>query len=254
MKVAIISKNDELSGNCKDYIISSNLFEFVDIDCKTSDLDFIISIGGDGTTLKCVPFATKFGVPIVSLNTGNVGFLSAYAKEEIQKLLLDLKNGSYLLEDRELLELEISNKRIYALNEVVVERNHSSCQIAVFDFCISGEEAISYSGDGILVSTPTGSTGYSHSAGGAILYPSVKALVATAICPRKTNANSIVYPIDKEAQITVQRAELPCGVFVDGVKCGELQPGEHITINASITKLKIIKTKQFFTLLNQKIN
>ena len=76
------------------------------------------------------------GDEVSIINTMLSNFQKKIEDEEIQKLLLDLKNGSYLLEDRELLELEISNKRIYALNEVVVERNHSSCQIAVFDFCI----------------------------------------------------------------------------------------------------------------------
>ena len=254
MKLAIITKNDETSKNCAEYIISTGLFDIVNLNSALNNVDFIISIGGDGTILKCVPYAMKFNAPILSLNTGNVGFLSAYSKNQITQLMDDLKNNSFIVQDRTILEVKLKNKKLYALNEIVVERSHQNCQIALFDFSIDGEEDISYSSDGCLIATPTGSTGYSYSAGGAILHPDCNVLIATAICPRGTKANSIVYPNNKPAKITVKKSAMPCNAYIDGIKCAEMMEGDFLTVKSSRKKLKIVKTKDFFALLNQKIN
>ena len=204
--------------------------------------------------MQCVPYALFHDAPIVSINTGNIGFLSAYSKEEMSSLVLDMFNGKFTVQERAVMNVAINGVEYYALNEVLVERNHCECQIASFNFTIDGEKSINYCADGCLIATPTGSTAYSHSAGGSIIHPNSEVFIATAICPRNKKFNSIVFPMSLEAKITVSASQSKCGVFIDGVKRGELAQDEEIIVNSSPKKLKIIKTQDFFTLLNKKIN
>ena len=263
MKIGVIYKGDQISGECAEHIkellerdvakASLNI-EFVDVENSSSKVDLIIAVGGDGTTLKCVPHALQFDVPIVSINTGNVGFLSAYSKNQIASLVTDICRNDFLIQERAVLEVLVNGSKYYALNEILVERSHCECQIASFDFTIEGEDAINYCADGCLIATPTGSTAYSHSAGGSIIHPDSMVLIASAICPRNSKFNSIVFPMNKEAKITVCESKNPCRVFIDGVKCDELTKNGSVTVNSSLKKIKIIKTQSFFSLLNQKLN
>lgn len=254
MKIAIIYKDNQTSRDCAEYIKSSSGFDCVDLALAPEEIDLIVAIGGDGTTLKSVPYALRYNTPIVSVNTGNVGFLSAYSKDEIDQFILDLKSNKLEYQDRIVLEVSFNGNNHYALNEVLIERDHSSCQIATFSFAINAEESMVYSADGYLVATPTGSTAYSYSAGSSIIHPDSEVCIATAVCPRNRGANSIVFPSNKKVKITVKSSQFPCGVFIDGIKCGELIVNEAVTIKALLKKIKIVKTQNFLALLNKKIN
>ncbi|MBC7426489.1 MAG: NAD kinase [Bacteroidia bacterium] len=170
---------------------------------STSDLTggsfvALISIGGDGTILDTVTIAGHTGVPILGINTGRLGFLSSIGFMDYKKAVNDLKKGAYLLDKRSLLQLESSSELFsfnYALNDFVIHKKESSSMITVHTF-LNGEHLNSYWADGLIISTPTGSTGYSLSCGGPILFPKSSSFSITPIAPHNLNVRPVVIPDD----------------------------------------------------------
>jgi NAD+ kinase len=173
---------------------NTNLFnnhkEFV-----AGNFDFLISIGGDGTILSSLEIMLEHQVPVIGINTGRLGFLAGVQAQNAVQLLSDLEKGHYTLDKRTLLELA-SNKSLfggvkYALNDFVLHKKDSSSMITIHTY-INGEFLNSYWSDGLIISTPTGSTGYNLSCGGPILYPSSQSLVITPIAPHNLNVRPII--------------------------------------------------------------
>ncbi|WP_414000107.1 NAD kinase [Flavobacterium sp. W1B] len=174
--------------------------------------DMLISIGGDGTILRAATLVRDSGVPILGINAGRLGFLATVQKENIAKFMQLAIDKNYTLSKRTLLTLTCSpeNESIqelnFAMNEVTVSRKNTTSMITIETY-LNGEYLNSYWADGLIISTPTGSTGYSLSCGGPILTPDVKSLVITPIAPHNLNARPLVIPDETEIRLKITGRE-----------------------------------------------
>ncbi len=211
MKIAVFNnKKNELSKKCLAKVrkeLSSREIICYDYNGESfeQDTDIIIVIGGDGSILKIADQSAYSGIPILGVNTGRVGFLTETENlDEIGKVIELLYKGEYNIDVRSMLEVDNGENSFYALNEVAISRA-DNLNIVSITLRTNQELLEKYTGDGVLVSTPTGSTAYSLSAGGPVLSPQVKAILVTPICPHTLHSRSIVVPddavIDVEAKL-----------------------------------------------------
>ncbi len=161
-----------------------------------NEIDYLICIGGDGTILDAVEVVSNTGVPIIGINSGRLGFLASVSNTGFINAFNELKRGSFQLDKRALLHLE-SNLPLfdfnYALNDLVLHKKETSSMITIHAF-LNGEPLNSYWADGLIISTPTGSTGYSLSCGGPILMPHSSNIVITPIAPHNLNVRPVIIP------------------------------------------------------------
>lgn len=182
--------------------------------------DMLISIGGDGTILRAATLVRDSGVPILGINAGRLGFLATVQKENIAEFMQFIIDKKYTTSKRTLLSLSCSpdNTEIqdinFAMNEICVSRKDSTSMITIETY-LNDEYLNSYWADGLIISTPTGSTGYSMSCGGPILTPDVKSFVITPIAPHNLNARPLVVPDETEIRLKVSGREAHYLVSMD---------------------------------------
>lgn len=173
----------------------------------TKIMDVLISIGGDGTLLDTLSIVRESGVPVLGINTGRLGFLASTAKNDISEALDELVNGTYTLDKRTVLQLEsdknLFNGAPYALNDFVLHKKDTSSMITVHAY-LNGEFLNSYWSDGLIVATPTGSSGYSLSCGGPIIFPRSSSFVITPIAPHNLNVRPIIVSNDNVISFEVE--------------------------------------------------
>lgn len=177
-----------------------------------ASFDMLISIGGDGTILRAATLVRNSGVPILGINAGRLGFLATVQKENIEEFMQFIIEKKFTISERSLLSLSCSPENDafqdinFAMNEISVSRKDTTSMITI-DTYLNGEFLNSYWADGLIVSTPTGSTGYSLSCGGPILTPNVKSLVITPIAPHNLNARPLVVQDETEIRLRVTGRE-----------------------------------------------
>ena len=175
------------------------------VDLKDKKVDILFSIGGDGTLLKAITFIKKTNVPIMGINTGRLGFISSIPPDQIDEAINDLINNNYKINKRSLLELHTDNNlfqnKNFALNEVAIVKKDTSSMIKI-DAYVNDEFLNTYWADGLVVATPTGSTGYSLSCGGPIIIPGTNNFVITPIAQHNLNVRPIV--IDNNSVIKLK--------------------------------------------------
>ncbi|MEO6834129.1 MAG: NAD(+)/NADH kinase, partial [Chitinophagaceae bacterium] len=163
------------------------------------NIDMLISLGGDGTMLDTISFIGASNIPLIGINLGRLGFLAAIPVEEMEQAILSLVRGSYTIEQRVMLHLDASvplfGDAPYALNEFTLHRKDSSSMIKIHTY-LNGEFLNTYWADGLIVATPTGSTGYSLSCGGPVVFPQAASFVITPVAPHNLNTRSIVVSDD----------------------------------------------------------
>jgi len=160
--------------------------------------DVLICVGGDGTILDTLGIVRDTGVPILALNTGRLGFLADVQLENLHTALDDIEKGNYTIEQRSLLQLDSSHELFdynFALNDFVIHKKETSSMIVIHAY-LNGEFLNSYWSDGLIISTPTGSTGYSLSCGGPIIFPKSDSFVITPIAPHNLNVRPVVVSDD----------------------------------------------------------
>lgn len=169
--------------------------------------DMLFSLGGDGTMLDTVSFVGNSNIPLIGINLGRLGFLAAIPEEELEGAMLSLIRGSYTLEKRSLIHLDSSvplfDGASYALNEFTLHRKDSSSMIKIHTY-LNGEFLNTYWADGLIVATPTGSTGYSLSCGGPVVFPQASSFVITPVAPHNLNTRSIIVPDDNVISFEVE--------------------------------------------------
>lgn len=169
--------------------------------------DMLFSLGGDGTLLDTVCFVGSSNIPLIGINLGRLGFLAAIPEEEVEAAILSLVRGSYTLEKRTLLHLDSSiplfDGAPFALNEFTLHRKDSSSMIKIHTY-LNGEFLNTYWADGLIVATPTGSTGYSLSCNGPVVFPQTSSFVITPVAPHNLNTRSIVVPDDNVISFEVE--------------------------------------------------
>ena len=178
----------------------------------TSDFDLLISIGGDGTILRAITYVEDLGIPIVGINTGRLGFLATIQFNEIRAAFKTILSKNYKISERSLLcietlpENDLIKQTNYALNEIAVSRKNTTSMITV-ETKLNNEYLTSYWSDGLIISTPTGSTGYSLSCGGPVITPDTNSLVLTPIAPHNLSARPLVIPDSTEIELRVSGRE-----------------------------------------------
>lgn len=223
-------------------------------------VDAAVVLGGDGTILGVAPQAAVFGVPIVGINLGNLGFLSQAEKGDYS-IFEHLFNDDYsvtscMMLDAVIVKQGVEEERFLALNEIVAAAGGASKMINV-TAAVNGTNIGSYSADGLIVATAVGSTAYSLSAGGAVLHPDLDAMIITPICPHTLKARSMVVPGNDEIWISPAkpyRSEMT--VLVDGETRGILENDEFIKITKSKYRTRLIKPtgRNFFDVLREKLS
>ena len=209
--------------------------------------DFTIVIGGDGTLLKAARFYSDYKVPVLGINIGRLGFLSQGAINEISAIIEAIEKNEYYTEER----LMLSSMDKLALNDFVIKGCDSS-RTSKFYLEINGETVCDYIADGLIISTPTGSTAYGLSAGGPVVYPTMNAIIIVPICPHTLNARPLVVPATEE--IKVKTADNLLSISVDGFETMECV--EKITIKSAPQKaiLAFLEKSRFYNVLRNKLH
>ncbi len=211
-KVEMIIEHEFLKILHEKKIIQKEYKTFTSHKELDSSFDMLISIGGDGTILRAAALVRNSGVPILGINAGRLGFLATVQKENISEFMQFIIEKKYTISKRTLLSLSCTptNEAIeeinFAMNEVSVSRKDTTSMITIETY-LNNEYLNSYWADGLIISTPTGSTGYSMSCGGPILTPNVSSFVVTPIAPHNLNARPLVIPDDTEIRLKVSGRE-----------------------------------------------
>ena len=207
--------------------------------------DLLIAIGGDGTLLSSARRFGYKGLPILGVNLGNLGFLTDIAPEDLTSSLIEVINGSYIEDERFFLESSINTKKtkFISLNEVVIHSGKLA-QMFEYELCLDGRFVYRQKADGIIISTPTGSTAYSLSGNGPIIHPDVKAINLMPMFPHSLNARPLL--VDENVKIEIKvisKNNNKTKLSMDSHNSISLKNGDSVTINKSNPKLKLIHPK-----------
>lgn len=220
-------------------------FKLFDIDNLENYGDFTFVIGGDGTLLKTAKYYSD--IPVLGINLGRLGFLSQVGINEINQAVEKIFAGKFSTEER--LMLESDNK--FALNDFVIKGCMPS-RTSKFFLEINGKFVCDYIADGLIISTPTGSTAYGLSAGGPVLYPTLDALVIVPICPHTLNVRPLVVPVGET--ITVKTSDKLLSVAVDGYETTECVKQISIKTSKQKSKLVFLNDDGFYSVLRNKLH
>ena len=215
----------------KEYSTFSNFKDLND------SFDIFFSLGGDGTTLRAITYVRDLNIPILGINTGRLGFLANVKKDEISEAIDILVEGKYTIQQRTLLSIESDppikefQELSFALNEITIARKNTTSMIGVETF-LDGEYLTNYWSDGLIIATPTGSTGYSLSCNGPVVSPNSENFVITPIAPHNLSARPMVIPDHTTIDLNVNSRELDYHVSLDS----------RITSVPRKTKIRIIKS------------
>ncbi len=219
--------------------------------------DFVISMGGDGTLLRAASHVGGKGIPLLGVNMGRLGFLADVSPGEIETAISSLYEGSYSIEEHAAIMAEADGKPLqgpcHALNDIAVLKRDNASMITIHAK-VNGEYLVTYQADGLIVSTPTGSTAYSLSNGGPIIVPRTGTVCLTPVAPHSLNIRPVVLPDDMEIELSVESRSHNFLIAVDGQseKCGE---GTRLVIRKAPYMVKIVKRngRSYFSTLREKM-
>lgn len=240
-------------------IFKSTKAKFENFDKAMSLCDCAIAIGGDGTTLNIAKKSAFLNKSALGINAGRLGFMSGIERDELS-LLTKLINKEYIIDERAMLKATIEKdgevlSSHHCLNDIVVSRGNFARLIDVTITC-DGRSVSNMRSDGVIISTPTGSTAYSMAAGGPVVSPEADCIIETPICPHSLMDRSIIFSADKELIVTANNDQNNSPIMtVDGQEAVNLTPGCQIHIKKSDITTKLIKLKpeNFYEVLNKKI-
>ena len=236
------------------------------INCKTvedksglSGVEVLFVLGGDGTILGIASACAEAGVKIIGINYGHLGFLAEFEPEKLDEAVDLVRGGSYATQRRSMLEISYSGKTFLALNDLVIQRStfgtHFSNTVNLHAE-IDGATVDNFSADGIIVSTPTGSTAYSLAAGGSVLTPDLNAFILTPVCAHSLHSRPVVFSDSSTLIINPVNASVPLVLNVDGKVVCEMNGRETVTVKKSARYVEFItkNDKNFFNKLLIKLN
>jgi len=249
--------NDELEKR-----LDGGVFErtrFIPREQGVEQCDFIAVIGGDGTILRQAIIAAQKSKPVLGINCGTIGFMSELEHHETS-FLAGIRDGRFYLDYRMMLDVEVRSGEgvtkfsSMALNDAVLTTGILSRTIKMA-VEVNGQPTISFSGDGVIVCSPTGSTAYSLSAGGPILEPSCECIAVTPICPHAINIRSFVVSARREVRLTPPRQSAEIYLSVDGYQSVALEPDDSVYITRSPRTFSLIRLKGigFYDIINKKL-
>ena len=219
--------------------------------------DIILSIGGDGTLLATITLVRDSGIPILGINTGTLGFISSVSTDQIEYAINHLLKGEYTIKNRTLLQLNSENNLFgdtnFALNEVTILKKDTSSMIRVHAF-LDDEFINTYWADGLIISSPTGSTGYSLSCGGPIVLPGTNNFIITPIAPHNLNVRPIIVSDKSKITLKVSEKDELALVALDS-RSRAIGPGLELTIKKAQYKVKLIQFEKqsFISTIREKL-
>lgn len=226
---------------------------------NVSNIDLALVLGGDGTYLEAVRLIKGTRIPILGVNLGALGFLTFAPKEELYQVLTDTLAGKLELRPRAMLDIQLRRKgrivgKFTALNDLSLERGATSHLISISIF--SNKYLVNeVKADGLVVASPTGSTAYNLAAGGPILHPQTRAIVATPICPHSLTHRSIILPDTRDLVFRLESKNRRARLTVDGQNCGDVHPQDEVVVRRSKTDHYVLRPKDhnYFDLLRTKL-
>ena len=255
-----------VTNDAKDseYIVTNHIKEYLKARGKeiTDDyalVDCVLVLGGDGTLLRAAVELAHLDAPFLGINLGSLGFLAEVERNQIETALDKMIQGEYVTEKRMMLDgITSGQNKNSVLNDVVII-GHESMQLIYFDLYVNGLKLTSYAADGMIISTPTGSTGYNLSAGGPIVEPRAEAILLTPLSAHSMRSRSIILSHDDEVMIEITNGkngeEQMVDAVFDGHKREVMKTGNQIKITKSKKTTTIIKVSKmnFFETLKQKL-
>jgi len=229
----------------------------MDFDNLCQKCDLLVTLGGDGTLISTVRRSFKHGVPVFGIYAGNLGFLADINIEELDDFVSRLVKGDYRIDERSILEAKFyengNEVTLYAFNDIVITRRSVSNMIHI-ETLVDSKAFNTYYGDGVIVSTPTGSTAYNLSAGGPVLFPLTDVFALTPICPHSLTQRPVVLP--GKFSIEMKTPQDRALVIIDGQDKHELEAGKSIHIQLARKRVKLIHREEFnyFDVLKEKLN
>jgi NAD+ kinase len=221
---------------------------------KPEQIQFLISMGGDGTILRLVRRFPHLNAPILGINLGHLGFMADVPVSDIYPSLTDLLNGAYTIDERLVLEASNGKHKVYAVNDIVVHRgsNYSLIELAIQ---VDGNYVNTFVADGVVIATPNGSTAYSLAAGGPILSPRLDALVITPISPHTISNRPIVLPSDHKIEVQYLSPYNPVEVRSDGLDAFPISSEQTVQIKKSERTFKLVNLhrRDYFSTLRTKL-
>ena len=223
------------------------------------DVDILVSMGGDGTFLAAAREIGTVGTPLLGINLGSLGFLTQLRPKQLTYALDAIVAGKYDIEERMLLETRIEGKprlgNPYALNDVVVD-NGPVARIIDINLCVNGEDLVTYKADGLILSTPTGSTAYSLAAGGPIVQPKMEAIIATPISSFSLSTRPIIFSANDVLELKIHSEHGVAGLTLDGQVMAPLIDTDKVIVTKAPFLLKIIVFPEntFYKVLKRKLH
>ena len=249
-KIQVFTAPEQKQLDGTTLLISSN---------ELKDMSLLIVLGGDGTYLRAVRLLKGNPVPILGFNMGFLGFLTAHSADNVMELIDDSLKNKMVMQSRARIHTSVklkSGKRISfdALNDIVIERGSFSQLISTaiyFDDSLVNQ----IKADGVIISTPTGSTAYNLAAGGPVLHPDVKGLVLTAVAPHSLTSRPLIFPDDRKLILKLEKQTSTAHLIVDGQKVLDLSSDDEVTISRCETDHVMIRQPghNFFNLLKEKL-
>jgi NAD+ kinase len=219
----------------------------------------LIVLGGDGTLLAATRLMIHRNVPVLPVNLGSLGFLTSVTLDDLYQVLEQALNGQARYSERVILDAQVIRKGkmihgSWALNDAVLHKS-ALARIIDLELRVDGEVVCNYKADGLILSTPTGSTAYSLAAGGPVVYPAVSAFVITPICPHTLTHRPLVVPDTTHVEVVFEAGDPPIHLTLDGQVGVELSPGDRVAVVAAPERLRLVRPqkKTYFSVLRDKL-
>jgi NAD+ kinase len=238
--------------------VKLEVYEVLEDKTMLKEMDFVISVGGDGTLLDTVSLVGCFETPIIGINTGRLGFLATIANNDIEVAVNLMLDGNYTLDDRALLtvlsNVPVFNGLNFGLNEFTIHKRDTSSMITVHTY-IDGEYLNSYWADGLIVATPTGSTGYSLSCGGPLISPDARNFVITPVSPHNLNVRPIIVSDESEMTFQIEGRSEKFLISLDS-RSTPIDASVQLKVKKADFSARLVKFQNyhFFDTLRQKLN
>lgn len=240
----VLEENSAKMISCIEYLSFSRL-------CK--ECDFLVSLGGDGTLISVARRSVKYDIAVLGINLGTLGFLTDISFRNVKNFINSLQKDVYKIDKRMMIEASSNLNTFFAFNDIVISKKSISSMIRI-KAMIDGKPFNSYYGDGVIISTPTGSSAYNLSAGGPLVHPMTEAFILTPIAPHSLTQRPLVLPASFEIEFTIIDS-FGAVVIVDGQEIYQIEQNETIKIKMSDKKAKLIhrEDRNYFEVLSEKL-
>lgn len=262
MKVALVTRDDLPESDPTRLKVMKVLHELgAELSEKKtrSAIDAVVVLGGDGTLLRAVQRVSTEDTPVLGVNLGSLGFLTEITSDEVEEALRTLMSGDYAYSWRSMLAATLvrggESHSHQGLNDVTIAKASTVSRIVEFTVSVGNKFVSEFRADGLIVSSPTGSTAYNLAAGGPILHPLLDAVVLTPICPHMLSYRPLVIPASTPVRIKVRSSTSPVHVTVDGQWSREVMPADELVVSMGKRRLKLVTSpaRDYFEVLRTKL-